>query len=51
MRDLHLAPLVFDVLGLRVRRSEARELLDMLVLIHEIWQPVRGREVTWGEND
>ena len=48
VRDFHLAPLVFDVLGIQVSRAQARELLEMLVLIHETWQPVRGREVEWG---
>lgn len=40
VHDLKLVPMVFEMLGLRVTRAEAKALLEKLALIHNARRPV-----------
>ena len=43
--DFHLAPLVFELLDVRVTRAAGRALLEQLHMIYECRHPQRGPDV------
>ncbi len=50
VRDLKLAPLVFDIARLELTSREAQELLELLDVIHEARCPASVADLTPGED-